>query len=138
MKVHFREVDPFNFWLWLRFVDNPSQAEKNYVDGIIDSWYVLGRLGGFNSENLQAHDQGADLSWMVYDNENMDNIMPALMHNVGQVEYKDNWARIWLDLGTSDSISLDILINAFAQIDSDFVEISELFIGGINEEWDVA
>ena len=28
------------------FAEVPSQGERNYVDGIFDSWYVLGRLGG--------------------------------------------------------------------------------------------
>jgi hypothetical protein len=46
MDVRFREVDPFNCWVWLRFADVPSQGERNYVDGIFDSWYVIGRLGG--------------------------------------------------------------------------------------------
>ena len=27
--------------------------------------------------------------------------------NMGQVEYEGNWARCWVDLGTSDGISLD-------------------------------
>ena len=69
MDVRFREVDPFNCWVWLRFADVPSQGERNYVDGIFDSWYVIGRLGGFNAENLQVHDEGADMSWMGYNNE---------------------------------------------------------------------
>ena len=45
MEVRFREVDPFNCWIWLRYSDVPSKGEKEYVDGIFDSWYVLGRLG---------------------------------------------------------------------------------------------
>jgi len=42
MEVRFREVDPFNCWIWLRYSDVPSKGEKEYVDGIYDSWYVLG------------------------------------------------------------------------------------------------
>ena len=61
MKVHFREIDPFNCWLWMRFSEPPTEGEMSYVNGILDSWYVIGRLGGFNSENLQAHDCGCDL-----------------------------------------------------------------------------
>ena len=58
MEVRFREVDPFNCWIWLRYSGVPSKGEKDYIDGIFDSWYVLGRLGGFNSENLQTHEMG--------------------------------------------------------------------------------
>ena len=92
MDVYFREVDPFSCWIWLRFSDVPSKAEKDYVDGVFDSWYVIGRLGGFNAENLQAHEAGAELSWIDYENDKS-NFLPALMHNVGQLEYNNEWAQ---------------------------------------------
>ena len=131
MDVRFREVDPFNCWLWLHFADVPSQGEQNYVDGIFDSWYVIGRLGGFNAENLQVHEEGADLSWITYDNEDARSVIPALMHNMGQLEYQGCWARCWVDLGTSDAVALDVLINALQQIDSDVVQLDEVLIGGV-------
>jgi hypothetical protein len=137
MRVRFREVDPFNCWVWLRFSEIPSQGERNYVDGIFDSWYVLGRLGGFNAESLQVHEEGDELSWMSYENEEATAVMPALMHNMGQMEYQQEWARCWVDLGTSDGIGLDVLINALRQLDSDVVQLEELLIGGVNEDWPV-
>ncbi len=137
MNVRFREVDPFNCWLWLRFPNVPGQGERNYLDGIFDSWYVIGRLGGFNSENLQVHEEGVDLSWMSYDNEEATSVMPALMHNMGQLEYQGEWGRCWVDLGTTDAVALDVLINALKQLDSDVVEIEEFLIGGVNEDWPV-
>ena len=78
MNIVFREVDPFNCWIWIRFSESPTQDEKNYLDGVFDSWYVLGRLGGFNSENLQTHEEGSDLSWMSYDNDQKNSSLPAL------------------------------------------------------------
>ena len=137
MRIRFREVDPFNCWVWLRFSEIPSQGERNYVDGIFDSWYVLGRLGGFNAESLQVHEEGEELSWMSYENEEATAVMPALMHNMGQMEYQQEWARCWVDLGTSDGIALDVLINALRQLDSDVVQLEELLIGGVNEDWPV-
>ena len=137
MRVRFREVDPFNCWLWLRFSEIPSQGERNYVDGIFDSWYVLGRLGGFNAESLQVHEEGDELSWMSYETEEATGVMPALMHNMGQMEYQQDWARCWIDLGTSDGIALDVLINALRQLDSDVVQLEELLIGGVNDDWPV-
>ena len=137
MRVRFREVDPFNCWVWLRFSEIPSQGERNYVDGIFDSWYVLGRLGGFNAESLQVHEEGDELSWMSYETEEATGVMPALMHNMGQMEYQQDWARCWIDLGTSDGIALDVLINALRQLDSDVVQLEELLIGGVNEDWPV-
>ena len=97
MDVHFREVDPFNCWIWIRFLEVPSQGERNYIDGIFDSWYVLGRLGGFNAENLQATKEGSDWSWRSYDKQQAFNTLPALMHNLGEVEYQGNWGRCWVD-----------------------------------------
>lgn len=137
MDVRFREIDPFNCWLWLRFSDPPSQGECSYVDGIFDSWYVIGRLGGFNAENLQVHEEGSDLSWMAYDNVEAESVMPALMHNIGQLEYQREWARCWVDLGTSDSVAIDVLINALRQLDTDVVRIEELVVGGVNDDWPV-
>ena len=63
--------------------------------------------------------------------------MPALMHNMGQLEYHEEWARCWLDLGTSDGIALDVLINALKQLNSDVVKLDQLLIGGVNEDWPV-
>jgi len=137
MQVQFREVDPFNCWIWLRFANPLSQGEKNYVDGVFDSWYVIGRLGGFNGENLQAHQGDVDMSWMSYDNESSTNALPALMHNVGQVEYQGEWARCWVDFGTCDSLAIDVLINSLQQIDVDVVQLQTLLIGGVNDDWEV-
>lgn len=138
MEVRFREVDPFNCWIWLRFAHPPGQGERGYVETAFDSWFFLGKLGGFNAENLQTHEQeGAELSWMVYSVEDADTAMPALMHNLGQLEYQGAWARCWVDLGTSDAIALDVLINTLGQLDRDVVEIEELVIGGVNEDWPV-
>ena len=135
MKVRFREVDPFNCWIWLCFPEVPSQGEKNYVEGLFDSWYVIGRMGGFNAGNLQSHEAGVDLSCLAYDND--EDTLPALMHNVAQLEYQANWARCWVDLGTSDLIAIDILINVLKQMDVDVLKIEELIIGGVNQDWPV-
>ena len=83
------------------------------------------------------HEEGEELSWMSYENEEATAVMPALMHNMGQMEYQQDWARCWIDLGTSDGIALDVLINALRQLDSDVVQLEELLIGGVNDDWPV-
>tara|TARA_Y100001968_G_scaffold328387_1_gene375443 strand:+ start:581 stop:1024 length:444 start_codon:yes stop_codon:yes gene_type:complete len=135
MNILFREFDPFNCWIWIKFFEIPNEAEKNYLRQFLDSWYTIGTLGGFNSENLQTHEEGADLSWMSYDNDRNKEAMPAFLHNVGEMEYQDVWSRFWVDFGTSDSISLDILINSLNEISNKYVKIDELIIGGENSEW---
>lgn len=137
MDVRFRDVDPFNCWIWIRFADNPGQGEQGYVNTVFESLFFLGKLGAFNAENLQVHEEGADLSWMTYDSEGAEKSLPALMHNMGELEYQDDWARCWLDLGTSDGVALDVLINALHQLDKEVVEIAELVIGGVNDDWPV-
>ena len=137
MEIRFREFDPFNCWIWLRFSNPPGQGERGYIETTLDSWFFLGKLGGFNAENLQVHEEGAEVSWMGYDAETAERAMPALMHNMGEIEYQGAWARCWMDLGTSDGFAIDVLINTLRQIDSDVVQIEELLIGVANEDWPV-
>ncbi len=137
MEIQFREVDPFNVWIWLKFSTIPSRQERQYIEEVFDSWFYLGKLGGFNAENLQVQEAGVNLSYMDYDPEGYDKSLLALMHNMGELEYEGTWARCWFDLGTSDAIALDILINALKQLSAEYVTIEQLYIGGENEDWPV-
>ena len=121
----------------MRFGAPLGAAERGYVETLLDSWFFLGKLGGFNAENLQCHEEGVELGWMGYDLEAAERALPALMHNMGVMEYREDWARCWLDLGTSDAFSLDVLINSLGQLNRDVVEIEELLIGGENDDWPV-
>mgnify|MGYP003340280315 FL=1 len=137
MEVRFREVDPFNCWIWLRLSHPPGGGERGYLETAFDSWFFLGKLGGFNAENLQVHEAGADLSWLSWDGEEAGQALPALMHNMGPLEYREEWVRCWVDLGTSDALALDVLINTLQRLDQDVLEIEELLIGGLQEDWPV-
>jgi hypothetical protein len=137
MQVEFRECDLFDLWIWLEFATPPSPLERQYLEEVIDSWFLLGKLGGFNAENLQVQEIGLDISYMDYDEDAADNAFMALMHNIGDIEYEGNWSRCWFDLGTSDAIALDILINAFKQFSKDYVAIERLIIGGENPDWKI-
>jgi Protein of unknown function (DUF3531) len=137
MLVQFREVDPFDLWIWLEFSTVPSKQERQYLEEVFNSWFYLGKLGAFNAENLQVQDTGVDLSYMDYDSKGYDKSMLALMHNMGEFEYEGTWARCWFDLGTSDAIALDILINALQQLSREYITIEQLYIGGENEDWPV-
>lgn len=137
MQVQFREYNQFDLWIWLEFSSVPSYSEKQYLEEVFDSWFFLGKLGGFNAENLQVQDTGLELSYMDYDENTADESLMALMHNMGEFEYLGRWARCWFDLGTSDAIALDILINALKQLSKEYVTIERLFIGGENEDWPI-
>ncbi len=137
MQVSFREINPFNMWIWLEFSTNPSEMEKQYIEELFSSWFFLGKLGGFNAENLQVQDVGLDLNYMSYDENIAENSMMSVMHNMGDFEYEANWGRCWFDMGTSDAIALDVLINSLRQLNKDFVTIEQLIVGGENEDWRV-
>ncbi len=135
MNISFREFDPFNVWIWVEFAIMPSEMEKQYLEEVFDSWFFLGKLGAFNAENLQVQDAGLEISYMDYDADVASDSMVALMHNMGDVEYEGTWARCWFDLGTSDAIGVDMLINALRQLSQDYVTLNQVIFGGENEDW---
>lgn len=135
MQVQFREYNPFDLWIWLEFSTVPSSMEREYVEEVFNSWFYLGKLGGFNAENLQVQEVGVEISDMEYDDSQEDSTLMALMHNKGEFEYEGGWGRCWFDLGTSDAIALDVLINALKQLSKEYVNIERLVIGGQNEDW---
>lgn len=137
MQVQFREFNPFDLWIWIEFVTVPSNGEKQYVEEVFDSWFYLGKLGGFNAENLQVQDTGLDISYMEYDEDAAANSLMALMHNMSEFEYQGTWGRCWFDLGTSDAIAIDILINALKQLNKEYVTIKQVIVGGENDNWPV-
>jgi hypothetical protein len=52
--ITFREVDVFDLWVWLEFVAPPGAREQEMLQSTVQSWFVVGKLGGFNSSNLQV------------------------------------------------------------------------------------
>lgn len=137
MEVRFRDFNPFNCWIWMRFAQPAQVTEIDYINTLLDSWFILGRMGAFNAQNLQIHLQGYDISWMEYDNNLLRDSLGSSINAMSQPEFKDDWARCWIDLGEGDNIALDLLINALLHIDVNVVEIVELVIGGINDDWPV-
>ncbi|XLQ10877.1 MAG: DUF3531 family protein [cyanobacterium endosymbiont of Epithemia adnata isolate EadnSB Bon19] len=135
MKIQFREFNPFDLWIWLEFKTIPSSMEKQYIEEVFNAWFYLGKLGAFNAENLQVQDQGIDISYMEYETGTANSVMMALMHNMTEFQYRGVWGRCWFDLGTSDLIALDILINALNQLSKEYVTINRLIIGGENKDW---
>lgn len=137
MDIQFREFNAFDLWIWLEFESVLSEQEKQYIEEVFDSWFFLGKLGGFNAENLQVQDAGYELSYLRYDLsfDSGSSRLMSLMHNMGDVDYEGCWARCWFDLGTSDAIALDILLNVLQQFNQEYIEIKQVLIGGENSDW---
>jgi hypothetical protein len=137
MQVEFRECNFFNLWIWLQFETVPSSMEQQYIDEVFSSWFFLGKLGGFNAENIQVQDTGLDINYLPYDQAQLGDTMLSVMHNISEVEYQGLWARCWLDMGTSDALALDVLINALDQFSREYVTIEACYIGGENPDWPI-
>jgi len=136
MQVIFREYDPTNLWVWMELYDYPMESERKLVEEVVDAWFTLGHLGAYNCLNLQVLEQGQEVSNMKYDLKHAaEESLLALFHNMDEVEYKGNWARFWLDMGTADELSVDILINSLTQLSREYVGIKQLVIGGVNDDW---
>lgn len=137
MDIQFREFNPFDLWIWIDYGHRPAPAETQYVEELFNSWFYLGKLGAFNAENLQVQDMGVDLSYMTYDRDRTEQALMAPMHNMGEFEYEGNWGRCWFDLGTSDPLALDILLNALSRLSEEYLELKRIVIGGENDDWPV-
>ena len=135
MQVEVREFNPFVLWIWLEFETTPSPMEQQYVEELFNSWFYLGKLGAFNAENLQVQEMGIDISYMEYLQPSDNETLMSPMHNMSDFQYNGVWGRCWFDLGMSDLIGVDILINALQQISREYVTIQRLIIGGENEDW---
>ena len=114
LAVRFREVDPFNLWLWLRLPADARAEQRELLEEVLKAWYIMGRLGGFSSQNAQVAERAAAtgaVSHMPYAPDARDD-SAACFHAMGDCEYRAPWLRCWFDLGTSDELALDVLINA--------------------------
>jgi len=40
--------------IWLEMAGPPSQDDVDMLETVLTSWFMIGRLGGYNSMNLQA------------------------------------------------------------------------------------
>ncbi len=137
MEVKFREFNPFDIWIWLEFANVPSRVEQEYIEELFNSWFYLGKLGGFNAENLQVQETGIEISYLDYDIEEANNKIMYPIHNMIHFEYLGVWGRCWFDLGTSDLIAIDILINSLNQLSQEYVTIKQVIFGGENKDWSV-
>ncbi|KAF8097738.1 hypothetical protein N665_0281s0003 [Sinapis alba] len=135
MQVTFNKFEYSNSYMWLEFHNAPLDKDIALITDTIRSWHVLGRLGGYNSMNMQLSQAPVDKR-PNYDAILGANIEPTTFYNIGDLEVQDNVARIWLDIGTSEPLILDVLINALTQISSDYVGIKKVVFGGSEfENW---
>ncbi|EFN59845.1 hypothetical protein CHLNCDRAFT_14078, partial [Chlorella variabilis] len=130
-------VDQFSLWVWLELYRPPTGGDLELLQEVLNSWYLLGRLGAYNSSNLQVlYHQDGDLEDLAYDTEEAA-AMPATFHEMAELEAQGSWARFWLDMGTADELALDVLVNALSSVSKEQLGIRQLVVGGQNEDWPV-
>ncbi|XP_019192541.1 PREDICTED: uncharacterized protein LOC109186835 [Ipomoea nil] len=129
MKVKFNKFDFSNSYIWFEFYNSPLEKDVSLICNTIRSWHIVGRLGGCNSMNMQLSQSPMDKR-PSYDAIQGANVTPSTFYNIGDLEIQDNLARIWVDIGTSEPLLLDILINALTQISSDYIGIKQVVFGG--------
>ncbi|XP_042424801.1 uncharacterized protein LOC122012354 isoform X1 [Zingiber officinale] len=119
-KVNFRDFNPLDSFIWFELYGAPSDRDVDLLGSVIQSWYVMGRLGAFNSSNLQLANSSMDYN-PLYDSDKAAQAMPSSFHDIGDVEFQDNWGRVWVDLGTADFLAVDVLLNCLTVLSSETI-----------------
>eukprot|EP00878_Enallax_costatus_P014906 GHUV01015606.1.p2 GENE.GHUV01015606.1~~GHUV01015606.1.p2 ORF type:complete len:274 (+),score=77.56 GHUV01015606.1:2115-2936(+) len=135
-RITFRDVDVFDMWVWIEMLVPPSERERELLQNTVRSWFVVGKLGGYNSGNLQVYyNNSDDLSYMDYDNTEVGGSYRSYMHSCTDVEFKGSWARFHLDMGTADELAFDVLLNMLAGFSAEVAGMSQIIVGGEHERW---
>ncbi|KAG5084620.1 hypothetical protein JHK82_052017 [Glycine max] len=157
-KVTFRDFNPLDSYIWFELFGSPSDRDVNLIGNVIQSWYVMGRLGAFNSSNLQSVRKPlcdglfsyarhvSQSSWAscinlmlanssveydpLYDADKGFKVMPSSFHDISDIEFQENWGRVWVDLGTSDYFAIDVLLNCLTVLSSEYLGIQQIVFGG--------
>eukprot|EP00798_Chlamydomonas_sp_ICE-L_P010414 gene10414-8363_t len=120
--ISFNNVD-----IWLEFSKELSAREKELMDVVLRSWFMMGKLGGFNAQNMQMNENldNDDLSFFEYDNQALKERVSSFVHDYSEVVYNGKLGRFKLDMGSCDEIALDILINTLAGYSKDYAGINK-------------
>ncbi|KAL2230300.1 UNVERIFIED_CONTAM: hypothetical protein Sindi_1624400 [Sesamum indicum] len=129
-KVSFRDFNPLDSYIWFELYGSPSDRDVDLLGSVIQSWYVMGRLGAFNSANLQLANSSMEYD-PLYDVDKGFKVMPSSFHDIGDIEFQDNWGRVWVDLGTADFFSIDVLLNCLTVLSSEYLGIQQVVFGGL-------
>merc|ERR1712151_1232439 len=128
--------DLSNVMVWVKFRDNPTVSTQETFATVVKSHYICGKLGGFNSGHFHIFSAGwTDLEegkMMKYKDETAGN--PACLHGLSGIEVKGRYARFFLDIGSADELSLEILLNMLIGFSRDIVPLDQVIIGGAKSE----
>ncbi|KAF9606299.1 hypothetical protein IFM89_024967 [Coptis chinensis] len=112
-----------------RQVQDPALVLAFKVTSVIHHGMSWVALGAFNSSNLQLANSSMEHN-PIYDADKGFKVMPSSFHDIGDVEFQDNWGRVWVDLGTSDIFAVDVLLNCLTVLSSEYLGIQQMVFGG--------
>nr|GEY91839.1 hypothetical protein [Tanacetum cinerariifolium] len=115
-----RTVVPISFSpvgsnIWFKLYGPPYDRDVDLMSLLFsrgmswDVWVHIIRLiySGLSYCSWQIHQWNTILSMM--------RIMALIsFHDIGDVEFQDNWVRVWVDIGTSDYFALDVLLTVLS------------------------
>nr|GEV89221.1 hypothetical protein [Tanacetum cinerariifolium] len=105
-------------------IGNPNQMRGKVEDRI--------RNKGRDFDRLNRISRG--LGWQIHQWNTILSMMriTALIsfHDIGDVEFQDNWGRVWVDIGTSNYFALDVLLNGLTVLSSEYLGIQHVVFGG--------
>lgn len=128
-KVSFRDFNPLDSYIWFELYGAPTDRDVDLFGSVIQAWYAMGRLGAFNSSNLQLANSSLDND-PIYDADKAGSVLPCSFHDISDIEFQDNWGRFWVDLGTSDAFAIDVLLNCLTVLSSEYLGIQHVVLGG--------
>lgn len=129
--VEFRELDdPFETYIWIELYEPAVGGAAEMLQEVVNSWFMLGRLGGYDSSNLQVLYSDGPLEY-----EEPDNSLTSTMHEMTEMEFRGLWGRFCVDMGTCDELAYDILLNALRTFSKEHVAIRTIQIGGDIDDW---
>ena len=143
MLVKFGEFKSNNLWVWIESHNKISEMEQPLLDEVFKAWFVLGKLGGFNSENMQVQSNFYEVSNMEYDiemaNASEGDVPTCVFHAMGGPEYRGQWCRCWFDLGSADEMCVDVLINSLITFSREYFGLKTMVVGGddVTGDWPV-
>ncbi|GJW68044.1 structural maintenance of chromosomes-like protein [Tanacetum coccineum] len=68
--------------IWFKLYGPPSDRDVDLIGTVIQSWYLMGRLGAYNSSNLQLANTSMEYN-PLYDADKGFNVMPSSFHDIG-------------------------------------------------------
>jgi Protein of unknown function (DUF3531) len=83
---------PMQFWL--EMAARPSTKEVALVEQVIASWFLIGKMGGYNAMNLQVHNAAdSDVSYLNYEQGRDDDVFLAHYHELSELQHRGDWIR---------------------------------------------